>query len=335
MKIKLVGGLGMRVQETREGWTVTRDARRVERHPWEPIPRYDFERGVWRFAFWPGFVNGEEAVVKNPEAREDWDGPEEYPAMVPLTDLPEVEFGGWLAPGRAGSGGFTDSGVALVEGFPKWFERIGVRRAEKPGPGFGSLTQEGTEVEIGVEEPDYGTREIRSAEVWLWHERPSVVVTNNAGVVVDGSLLEWSYELGAGSATFREPFEVRIMGRHAPSPEPGMLDRLNGNFVENPWDNLRLGKVYAVSPPDPDGKLREAMPDGSWEIYAKPEVWWNLQHARARYEELEFTPIRIFTGLGFGMLDLLGNAALSGVNEALERATLALNRTTLAGKFWT
>lgn len=288
-------------------------------------------RGEWRAFIRPGFVNGRDGFLEMPE---EWpEKPDRGGATRPvaLTDdpAPYLVLDDWRNPLEPASVSATLGGdivFAKGEGYPKFFERLGVRPAS-PGGKF-------PDAEIDPER----TREIRAMDIVLTKPR--------LGSALDVTLLNvfadsQTHQLGA---TFQNAYWLAQEGRtklaafskHRPLGDQTIASPFLGlpmNAGDPQFDQLKIATVYVVSPPEAGA---DAEPDQTWSAFPKHDVFWNLSHAtRFIPPAAPLPPIRLVTGLAFGILDTLAAAMLAPINSAFNEVHAFLNQADMRGKFWT
>lgn len=317
-----LGGLGVEVISTPSGALVSADPSASFEHPWKLSARWQDEE--WRVFVRPGFVNGRDVTISSERDGESKE--------VPLTDEDRPYLTpGWRNPTKSQGFSASSGGDLLelpAEGYPKFFETIGVKPAAR-----GSRVVSPYDPQAEEER----TRELRACDVVLIVPR---VATNQqvdiqdpfstAQTVTISTVLNASY---ANSA--KSKYRLVAVPKWEPPKEPTAMDRLMGTAVEPQTDEFKIATLWMVSPPSPEGG-EEAEPDGAWVAYPQYDVFWNLAHAPRRQVPVKPPdPITLRTGLIGGLADSIFNAILAPINDANNRVYAFLNATTFKGEFWT
>ena len=286
-----------------DGVVVTGDARSSWRHPWFIDARYEFKEdgtGDWHAFIRPGFVNGADAHVTMPAEWPDGKPPKDgdkSPRDVSLTDdpAPYLVLGDWRNPLKPDSVSASLSGQIIAapgEGYPKSFEKLGVKAAAKGGDVMKQDALEG--------EPDPArTREIRAMDIVLSKAR----IGTRLDIDVHNPLLDAQTE--SISTVFLNDYlrttggraKLRATAKYLP-PEEQSLALMYGallNAGDAQFDELKMATVWIVSPPD---ATEDDGPDETWTPYPQHFVFWNLQHAsRLIPPKAPSTPLTLHTGL--------------------------------------
>lgn len=330
MRNRPLSSPNVRLHWTPEGVIPRLRAQKAFAHPWQLSPRWKADStspqgGRWASPVRPGFVDGRDVMIR--EMRED-DSGNPIDASVPLTDEtpPELVFGAFRDPAESAGLGATLSGdlVSLPsEGYPPFFEALGVKPAHPGGP-FNAQD---------LPDPDR-TREIRACDVVLISPRLAARQTLEVldAFAGDQQTIQLSTTL-VSTALRRDPYH-RLITRNkwVPQPPPSPADRLLGTYVESETDELLMATVYWVSLPEagPD-----ATPDATWTCYPQYNVFWNLAHAsKAEHTETPFEPIRFDLPLAAGVGQSLVNAILSPINDSFEAAQAFLASSDFQGIHW-
>lgn len=316
---RVSSGIGADVTHTPAGTILSFDPSRNFEHPWRIHAKWQGDE--WRIFVRAGFVNGHDAAITmgtGAETRDVGLTEPERPYLVARWRNPLVSLG------------MAASGLDLVElpaeGYPKFFELMGVR------PAFaGSRASESF---LPLEER---TREIRACDIALMTPR----VATNQEVTIHDPLTDFqtisistafnaSY---AQSVSFK--YRIFTVPKWESQREPTMNERLAGTAIEPQTDEIKVATLWIVSPPNPEGG-ELAVPDGSWVAYAQQDVFWNLAHApRRQVPPVPPKPITLRTGLVFGIADSIFAALLAPGNSFYNQIQSALNATTFRGEFWT
>jgi hypothetical protein len=322
------------------GVVVSGEAHSRWRHPWHISARWEFKddgTGEWRAFVRPGFVNGRDAHIAMPADWPDGEPPEDGSTAdrdVPLTDepTPYLVLGGWRNPLMPAGVSASLSGqiiAAAAEGYPKFFEKLGVKAAAKGGDASKPGALEG-------EFDETRTREIRAMDVVLSKAR----VGTRLQIDVHDPLVD--AQTASISTVFLNDYlratggraKLRAVAKYQP-PEEQSLALMYGTLLnagDAQYDELKMATVWIVSPPDagPDDE-----PDETWTPYPQHFVFWNLQHAArlippAKPDE----PLRLHTGLAGGIGDRINDAILSFVNDRNAEAAAFFGQADARGIFW-
>ena len=316
-RAKPLRGVHCKIVETEGGMLIAGNPPPPKwKHPWTLTPFWqtdaaDPSGGSWQVIVTPGFVNAADVMVYVANA----------PVAIAETPAPALKITNWRNPL-----GVRDDGS--VEGYPPYFKKLGVKASETPAVGADGETPVVTEP---VTPEVFGTRRIMAADVILTCDHAGVASDVMVADPLTGNAVIQSAVLTL--PTTRWPYRVSSAPRFAPAQYPDMLDRLMGSLTEPDYDNLCLGTLWMVSPPDePD----ETFPDSTWQAYPQHFVFWNLAYENQRLlSGRPPDPITINTGLAGGLLDTIGNAILSQLNDAYAAALRALNPTSMRGYFRT
>lgn len=325
-----LSGTNVRLLWTSDGVWVERVDGNNFRHPWELSCRWRPDEtlelgGEWVAAVWPGFVNGRDVTF---EVSQTVNG-ETKRIHLPLTDdpPPELPLGGYRDPTAPGGFGATADGELVTkpgEGYPRYFEQLGVKPAWKGG-------------KVGADAPDSNpnrTRQIRASDIVLI--TPRIGTAQQVEVrdpLTDAQTVEIStvYRSGRLANAPSRNYLVSVP-KWTPTAGATALDRLLGTAVESEQDELRIATVYFVSPEDtPD----DAEVDALWTPYPAYAVFWNLNWAsRQQTGVVPSPPITLRTGLAFGIADTLFSALLSPVNDAFNQIEALLGAADYSGRYW-
>ncbi len=323
-----------------DGVIVSGEAHSDWRHPWFVTARHEFMEdgsGEWRAFIEPGFVNSRDAHISMPADWPDGKPPEDGAAAdrdVPLTDdpVPYLVLGGWRNPLMPTSVSASLSGqiiAAAAEGYPKFFEKLGVKPAAKGG----DVTKAGA---LEGEFDETRTREIRAMDIVLAKAR----IGTRLNIDVHDPLLDAQTE--SISTVFLNDYlrttggraRLRAMAKYVP-PQEQSLALMYGTLLnagDAQYDELKMATVWIVSPP---GATAEDEPDETWTPYPQHFVFWNLQHAsRLIPPRAPSPPLRLHTGLAGGVGDRINDALLSFVNDSNAEAEAFFNQADARGIFW-
>jgi len=307
---KPLPGLRSRIRETSAGVIVSAAMPPSDwKHPWKLHPRWvedDNGDGNWCVTVTPGFVNGADAVIGE--------------ADIPLTadPVPVIKVSS-----------FRDA-TGLNGNYPALFKKLGARKPEE-SPQLPTLDGFNPEVNVALFPEQYGTRRLMAADFLLHIDHDGVRTDTTYADPNTGNLV--IHSAAFTSAMDRYPYRVQTVSEYTPIQYPTMLERLLGTMDEPNYDQLQIGTLWLMSPPDePD----ETKPGPTWQPYTQHFVFWNLGYANVN--KFNFTnpqPITIHTGLAFGLLDSIGNSMLAPINDAYIDVMNGLNETSMRGYFWT
>ncbi len=323
-----------------DGVIVSGEARSGLRHPWFVTARREFKEdgsGEWRAFIKPGFVNGRDAHISMPADWPEGKPPEDGATAdrdVPLTDdpVPYLVLGGWRNPLMPASVSASLSGqiiAAAAEGYPKFFEKLGVKPAAKGG----DVTKPGA---LEGEFDETRTREIRAMDIVLAKAR----IGTRLNIDVHDPLLDAQTE--SISTVFLNDYlrttggraRLRAVAKYVP-PQEQSLALMYGTLLnagDAQYDELKMATVWIVSP---SGATTEDEPDETWTPYPQHFVYWNLQHAsRLIPPSAPSPPLRLHTGLAGGVGDRINDALLSFVNDSNAEAEAFFNQADARGTFW-
>jgi hypothetical protein len=332
-------GVRADTKEQPHGVIVSGDAKSLWRHPWFISARWEWKddgTGEWRAFIRPGFVNGCDTFITMPA---DW--PEGTPPEddakehdVPLTDdpTPYLVLGGWrnpLMPDRVSASLSGQIIASAAEGYPKFFEKLGVKAAAKGG----DVTKPGA---LEGEFDENRTREIRALDVVLSKAR----IGTRLQIDVHDPLLDAQTE--SISTVFTNDYlratggraKLRAVSKYVP-PQEQSLALMYGTLLnagDAQYDDLKMATVWIVSPP---GAASDDEPDATWTPYPQHFVFWNLQHAsRLIPPKAPSPPLRLHTGLAGGIGDRINDALLSFVNDRNAEAEAFFGQADARGIFW-
>ena len=219
--------------------------------------------------------------------------------------------------------------AAPAEGYPKFFEKLGVKPAAKGG----DITKSGA---LEREADETRTREIRAMDVVLSKAR----IGTRLQIDVHDPLVDAQTE--SISTVFLNDYlrttggraRLRAVAKYVP-PQEQSLALMYGTLLnagDAQYDDLKMATVWIVSPPDaaPDDE-----PDVTWTPYSQHFVFWNLQHAsRLIPPKAPSPPLQLFVPLAGGVAQPVINALLSFVNDANAEAEAFFNQADARGIFW-
>lgn len=308
---KPLPGLNSRIRETSAGVLVSPvKSPSGWNHPWKLHPRWveeDTGNGNWTVTITPGFVNGADAVIGQDD--------------IPLTADPSPVL-------KISS--FRDA-TGVGGAYPAIFKKLGARQPEQSAAALLGTLEENAQVEVALFPQQYGTRRLMAADFLLHIDHDGVRTDTTYADPNTGNLV--IHSAAFTPALNRYPYRVQTVSEYTPVQYPTMLERMMGTMDEPNFDQLLLGTLWLLSPPDePD----DSSPSPTWIPYTQHFVFWNLGYANVnQFNFTNPTPITIHTGLAFGLLDSIGNSILAPINDAYIDVMNGLNETSMRGYFWT
>jgi hypothetical protein len=294
-------GCGVDLRGTPEGAVVSASGGAPWDHPWRM--RAEWADGEWRIFVTPGFINGRDAVV--PMER---DGKQIEAALTDEAP-PHLVVSQWRDPIRAGEFG---------GGYPAMFKKLGVR---KPPPPPGTIAAE--------DEPDpTRNRELRACDVALVVPRMGTATQLEDDTQFIQAV---TFSVNPYGSTVGNPYRLTALPWWTRRGEPSLVDRLLGTAEESQTDEIKVGTLWILSPPDVP---EDAVPDATWTAYPQHHLFWNLAHrTRNPVPRRRSEPLVLVTGLP--LLDLIGNQILIPLNAAWAQIENAFSRSRYDGEFWT
>lgn len=326
-------GPGVRLYWSAEGVLVTRDASDQFKHPWFLSPRWRSDEnlsagGEWVATVQPGFVNGYDATI---EVEQTVKG-EKVSVHQPLTAAapPEIALGSFRNPLVSTGASVDDDGnvvTAPAEGYPRFFEELGVKPADKgtnltassaSPPEDPSRTRQLRISELVLISPRFATRQ----QVDLRDPFTTAATVEISTVFLNGRISS------APSLNY-----LVTLPKYNPASAPTPLDQLAGTAVETEQDELHIATIYFVSPEQTEDDVPV---DSTWTPYVQYHVFWNVAHANlADFGQPPQAPISLHLGLAFGIGDELFNFLLSPLNDLLDQVQAYLGAADSTGLYWT
>ena len=232
------------------------------------------------------------------------------PVAAPLYDGPMVALP-WMALGVDGAAG---------DGVPQFFRDRGVNLAKPADP---ENPQDGGPAPAG-------NRLLRKCEVVLHQPRAALAVNVQTG---DG--------LATGQATttvtlILRPIDpgdaLRVYGISQWAPAQGPQSGGAGDSVEPNYDEMVIGTVYLLSPPD---AAPHSDPDPTWEPYVRHGLFWNLAYAQPAFRPVATEigdPLLVPLAAGAGQAII--NEFTSLIGDAANLALEFLTAQSMQGTFW-
>lgn len=334
LRARAIAGIGCEMNQTPDGCMISGRGTGRWRHPWQVNAHWRYDAtiqplgGEWVAMLWPGFVNANDVTIE--VERESESSAEKKPVSVPLTDEepPEMIVGSFRDPAAPGavddpfSENFT---VRPGEGYPKFFEQLGVVPVAKGGKGLEALEPQSDPTR---------TRQIRGCDIVLITPRMAARQTVD---VRDPLTDAQSIDIGTAfdNTALRNAKSrhwLNAVSKWQPPMQPTDLDKLMGTAAEPQTDEIKLATLWMVSPLDA-GSSDE--PDETWTPYPQHFVFWNLNHAsRAQMPSAPPKPITLQTGLLGGLAGSIFSQLLSPVNDAYAQASAYLGAADFTGLYW-
>ena len=302
-------------------------------HSWMVTPSYDYKRRRWTATVQAGSVNGKiatlETVLKTlPQKTLKYlrltqivkEMNDEKSAQVPLdfepyADLPWREIGGDADPltvSESGGGIRTD-----YEKVPAYFKKLNVPEAGAP-----------------PKNPDQARR-LFACEVVLTQPRTAItnLVSSFPGGPLAGSVISVEQGFLTPKNSTAAP-RVAFFPRFAYQPVvPSFADIFFQRFQDEPFDQILLATVYALSPVVSSPNFPSFVND-QFELMTRYYCHYNLAHATRYVPQAKTNNLTLNTGLAAGLGDVMFNYILANHND-FAQATLDLyNQNSLRGTFW-
>jgi hypothetical protein len=334
MRARVTAGIGCEIEQTGSGCILSGSGTGNWRHPWQVSAGWKYDEtiqplgGAWMATVWPGFVNARDVTIDVERSTETKGETKSVPVPLSDEDPPELVFGGFRDPAAPSGVEASLSGDIIIkpgEGYPKFFEQLGVVPVAKGGTGLGALDPEADPTR---------TRQIRACDIVLITPR---MATHQTVDVRDPLTDAQSVAIGTA---FDNTALRNAKSRHwiiattkwEPPMFPTAEEKLMGTAVEPQTDEIKLATLWMVSPPDVGS---DAVPDETWTPYPQHFVFWNLNHAsRAQMPGKPPEPITLHTGLLGGIADSIFSALLSPVNDAYAQIYAYLDAADFTGLYW-
>jgi len=308
---KPLRGLRSVIRETSAGVVVSADVPPSDwNHPWRLHPRWvedDKGKGNWNVTITPGFVNGANTVIGSTDL------------ALTADPTPTLKISA-----------FRDA-TGLNGHYPALFKKLGVRKPLEPAPALSGTLEQNAQVDVQLFPDQYGTRRLMAADFLLHIDHMGIRTDTFFADPTTGNLVIHSPAFTP--PVNRYPYRIQTVPEYTAVQYPTMLDRMMGTMDEPNFDQLLIGTLWLLSPPD-EGE--ETQPGPTWQPYTQHFVFWNLGYSNVN--EFNYTnpqPITIHTGLAFGLLDSIGNSMLAPINDAYADVMNGLNETSMRGYFWT
>ena len=338
---RLCPGPGIEVEPTVNGTFVLSDPAFEWKHPWWMTGAYEEQKVItrrakkkdfeWHFRVRPGFVNGIPAAIDM--TQEDGTVIE---TDITASDAPFLVINTWRNPLQSAGVTASTKGDLIQlpgEGYPKFFEALGVRPAV-----LGTHAE--AKQSFTATDNSWRKKELRVADVALVTGR----ISSSQQITLLSALVDsQDFEISSVfnntyAANHKKQFRLITVPKWTPPREPTPEEKLQGSAVEPDTDQILLASIYMVSQDDPEGG-EDAVPDGTWTPYVKyaQAGFWNLNHAAANPDLhlVQHSTLTLTTGLAGGIADAIFASMLAPVNDAYNQIVSYLNSISFAGMFWT
>jgi len=291
------------------------------RHPWMLTCGWDIGKKcpVALFAR-EGFVNGDVALLGSGEEN--------------ILDAPEFHLKSWRD--------VQERALADEERIPMFFQDLG---AFVP-PNQVRVDTMALTVEIVDEHKPEPTRRLFAMDVWLEMARLTYTmeVTIVDGSGTSGQFADY-YANPNAAAIEKNGFLGRVRwGSEMPKEKAGptFMELLGGqSSTDEGIDRIMVATVYALSPEGWGGTLgsggngENVKPDETFTFHVAQQTFWNLRYERGQQQdEINLGGDKpFFSGLAWGMGDMIINQNQSLINDLQDRVMAALNSAAPKGHF--
>jgi len=129
------------------------------------------------------------------------------------------------------------------------------------------------------------------------------------------------------------------LGLAAQDEQVGAIDPLTGDYTSPNFDEILIGTVYLLSPPNAEPY---SAPNASWQPFVRHSLFWNLFWAQP-----EFRPgsnqatdafgelAQLTSVLGAGSGSIAVNFITASLNDGYQAASNMIAANSMAGSFWT
>jgi hypothetical protein len=312
-------------------------------HPWTIVPEWSDAAGQWVFRIRPGFVNGVEpeistlamlATERTLDRIEEETGsrPEKNQSVNALiTESPQIIVSGARIIGKGAnpeSLAVSETGSVAVkfEGVPEFFIQFGVTKEMVVFQG---------NLNSGIQQVQYESSDdsplLRACDIVLYVDRAAAkldIMRGNPFLDSYSALLVINY--GRSTPARDRPW-LDVTSKYTPLVEMEMGNLLEG-AADPEFDAIKIATIYFLSPP---GFSPERPMDNTWTPFVKHDQFWNLCHAPQKIPDpTPIEPIRLQTGLVFGIADSIFSSMLAPGNDDFNTALQMLRNRNLAGRFW-
>jgi len=325
-RLKALPGLGIRVQRTNRGQTISLEDGATEwEHPFKITARW--VDGAWRFHVAPGFVNGDPPVVPGTAPPKKEESAEEADDLSIL----EVE---WIKVND-----FVELGKDSENPVPEFLKALGAKDTFLPP---GALGIGGAINAAQLEKVSKPGNAAVKFDVFLSKARAQLVsepqIVDATGVTGEVFQTAIRYDLTALNRLGLTPRLLQAPTMPQDNAIRNAVLRVLGIEPDVPEDRLLVGTVYLVAPDKKSNK-----PNENWKPLVRQNVFWNLSHAQ-KLETPRVTPppIRFVSGLAAGVGDALINQNLALLNQLSnlvddfsDEASRNYNSVQVGGRYWT
>ncbi|HEX4083282.1 MAG TPA: hypothetical protein VHY22_00115 [Chthoniobacteraceae bacterium] len=324
-------------------------------HPWQITPRWDGTRQVWTSTIKAGFVNGECPVYVSTAAAAQsvngnnsldyginpLDGQPFFSAWVfnqnnqggtpaiapattvwlPLTSNPLIDLS-WE------NIGFDD--LSASNPLPLFFQNLGVTPATPIDPDNIDASAANLLAPAPV-----GNRLLRGCSLVLHQPRTGLA----SNVSIQGLNVTQTLTL----SQIAPGDTLQVYAAASWSPETALADGIDpttGDYTEPPYDEILIGTVYLLSPPN---VAAGSAPDQTWQPYVQHAIFWNLMWAQpqppsaaAINQDNSLSGLVASVGLlAGGVADVVVDSLADTIQDAYDNALNILEAYSMAGSFWT
>lgn len=301
---------------------------------WKVTPVYDADRKRWTALVRPGSVNGKIATTQIPYGRASAEAraylraknPERFygdttPADVPLDFGPALDLTWREIGGSANPITVSESGGQIrpnYETVPQYFLERGVPRPGSTAP------------------PPVDSRRLFAGDLVLRQPRTflSSEITSLPGGPLGGSILSVNPVSATPPDAQEAPRVVCISRYTVPAQYNSFADIFFQRFLDEPFDELHLSTVYALSPPLQAGGSFPAFVNDEFTLETRYYCHYNLAYATRTLPRVVTPPLTLVTGLAAGLGDVLFNLILATQNDFAQSVVDLYNQRSLRGSFW-
>lgn len=116
-----------------------------------------------------------------------------------------------------------------------------------------------------------------------------------------------------------------------PPGQTSPMDAISGLYEEDTWDELRIARIYLISPPDATGE-----PNANWLPFIRHDLFWNLCWKQPILQPVHTDPgVPFIPPLAGGAAQLVINFLTASINDMTNQALNILFSHSMAGTFWT
>ena len=338
--LQVRAGRGMTLRETLYGRSLSAQPGGKWRHPWFLTPVFGGRE--WAVTVQPGLVNAVAPVVRTTVA-EQADAAQRDFGINPLTGRPffsddvfqhgpqaekpskrVIDIPLYLDP--AVPLRFRALGYDGLPGFPvpQFFLDRGAAEAPRVSvDAAGGITTE-------IADAPRNLRLLRACDVWVHQPRLALTstITQEPGPLTGISNV--TQTLGVRSAVAGDALRV-LSGTFARTPIA--IDPTQSDYEEQAWDELLIGTVFLLSPPQ---TAPGSAPDGTWQPFVRHALFWNLCWVPGEFRPLAGDPgTPYIPPLAGGAAQLIINFLTASLNDLTNQALNIVTAHSLAGTFYT